>query len=274
VPILPPEPRRSAPLESHRARAVAESFGAEAERYERTRPRYPPAMTAAILAASRGTEVLDVGTGTGISARPFLAAGCRVLGIEPDDRMAEYARGSGLDVELAKFEEWEPGGRTFDIVTAGQSWHWVDPELGASKAAEVLRPGGRIALFWNVMALPADFAEAVAAVYRRVLPKFPFFKNGAPGGAASYAPILDSTVEGLRRAGRFDDPERWQFDWERDYTRDEWLEQVPTFGGHSELPPEQLAELLSGIGAVVDRAGGGFTLGYSALVVTTTRTRS
>jgi SAM-dependent methyltransferase len=229
-------------------------------------------MVDAILAASQGRDMLDVGIGTGISARPFQEAGCGVLGVEPDERMANYARTSGIDVEIAKFEEWEPAGRTFDIVTAGQTWHWVDPVLGASKAAEILRPGGRIALFWNVASSAPEFAEAVSAVYRRVLPQFPFFQNAAQGGAASYSPILDKTVDGLRQEGNFGDPEQWQFDWERSYTRDEWLEQVPTFGGHSQIPPEQLAELLSGIGDAVDAAGGNFTMGYSALVVTATRT--
>lgn len=225
-------------------------------------------MVEAILAASSGRDVLDVGIGTGISARPFQQEGCRVLGVDPDERMAEYARRSGLEVEIAKFEEWDPAGRTFDLVIAGQTWHWVDPVLGASKASRVLRPSGRIALFWNVMSFLPDFAEGFAAVYRRVLPEFPFFQNGAPSGAASYSPIIDKTISGLRQSGGFDEPEQWQFDWERRYTREEWLEQVPTFGGHSQIPAEKLAELASGIGDVIDAAGGSFTMGYAAVVVT------
>ena len=61
-----------------------------------------------IVSGRSGLEVLDVGCGTGIAARQFQAAGCAVLGIDPDQRMAEYARGRGLDVELATFEGWEP----------------------------------------------------------------------------------------------------------------------------------------------------------------------
>jgi len=232
--------------ESHHARQIAESFGSDAERYERTRPTYPKAMVDAILAASEGRDVLDIGIGTGISARPFLQEGCHLLGVEPDERMAEYARRSGLKVEIATFEEWDPAGRTFDIVIAGQTWHWVDPLLGASKAAEVLRPGGRIALFWNVMSFPGNFGERFSAVYQRVLPEFPFFQNGTPGRIASYASLSDKAADGIRQTAIFSEPERWQFDWERPYTRDDWLEQVPTFGGHSRIPPEKLTELLTG----------------------------
>jgi len=250
---------------------VAESFGTQAERYQRTRPTYPIAMVDAVLAASKGRDFLDVGIGTGISAWPFLQEGCRVLGVEPDPRMAELARARGLEVEIATFEEWDAGGRTFDVLTAGQSWHWVDPVAGASKAVEVLRPGGRIALFWNVMTFPPDFAEGFSAVYRQVVPEFPFFQTGAPGGAASYVPLSDKAIEGLRQSRGFDEPELWTFDWERSYSRQEWVEQVPTFGGHALLAPERMAELLAGIGNVIDAAGGSFVMGYSAVVVTATR---
>jgi SAM-dependent methyltransferase len=266
-----PEPEQPVPGESHHARQIAESFGSQAERYERTRPRYPKTMVARILAASPGGDVLDVGIGTGISARPFEQAGCHVLGIDPDVRMAEYARRNGLEVEIATFEAWDPAGRTVDVVIAGQAWHWVDPLLGAAKAAEVLRPGGRLAVFWNVMSFPPDFAEACSAVYRRVLPEFPFLANGSPGGTASYAPLSDKAAEGIRQTGMFGETEQWEFEWDRSYTRDEWLDTVPTFGGHSQVPPATLDELLTGIGKVIDAAGASVTVGYTTVVVTATR---
>ena len=93
---------RSRPSEPapHQHRQVAESFGTDPDRYDRTRPRYPHAMVERIIAASPGPDVLDVGCGTGIEARQFQAAGCRVLGVEPDPRMAQFARRSGVEVEV------------------------------------------------------------------------------------------------------------------------------------------------------------------------------
>src|SRR6516165_3628332 len=160
--------------EPHQHRQVAESFGSDAERYDRARPGYPGALVERIVAASPGLDVLDVGCGTGIAARQFQAAGCRVLGIDPDARMAGLARQSGIEVEVAKFEAWDPADREFDAVVAGQAWHWVDPVAGAAKAGLALRPGGRLAVFWNVFQPPPDVGEAFAAAYRRVQPGLPF----------------------------------------------------------------------------------------------------
>ena len=80
----------------------------------------------------------------------------------------------GFEVDVAPFEEWDPAGRSFDAVVAGQAWHWVDPAKGAAQAAAVLRPGGLLALFWNVFEPPADLAHAFSEVYRRTVPNSPF----------------------------------------------------------------------------------------------------
>jgi SAM-dependent methyltransferase len=252
--------------EPHQHRQVAESFGSDAERYDRTRPSYPGALVERIVAASPGPDVLDVGCGTGIAARQFRAAGCRVLGVDPDTRMADLARQSGLEAEVATFEAWDPAGRTFDAVVSGQAWHWVDPVAGAAKAAQVLRPGGRLALFWNAFQPPPDLGESFAEVYRRVQSGLPFNPWARPVLDA-YLMMCGKAADGIRRAGAFGDPEQWRFDWDRRYTRDEWLELVPTSGGHSQVPPGKLQELLAGIGAAIDTMGGSFTVHYTTVAV-------
>lgn len=160
--------------ESHRARKMAEFFGTDRERYDRARPRYPESLVHQIIDASPGIRLLDLGCGSGIAARHFRAAGCAPFGVEPDVRMAEFARERGLGVDVATFEAWDPDGRSFDAVISAQSWHWVDPVAGAVKAARVLRPGGRLAVFGHVFEPPDEVAEAFAATYRRLVPDSPF----------------------------------------------------------------------------------------------------
>jgi SAM-dependent methyltransferase len=275
---LPPEPAR-APLSdrrgpTHEQRKVAESFGFDAGRYDRARPSYPAALVDRIVAASPGTgapQILDVGCGTGISGRLFQAAGCQVLGVDPDARMAKLARSSGLDVEVAKFEEWDAGDRTFDAVIAAQAWHWVDPVAGAAKAAAVLRPEARLAVFWNAFQPPADLRAAFGEVYKRALPDSPVGGFWSRPAVDAYLAGCGKAADAMRQAGGFGEPETWRFDWSRPYTRDEWLDVVPTFGGHSLLPPQVQAELLAGIGAAVDAAGGAFTMEYATVAATAAR---
>lgn len=251
---------------------MAESFGVDAHHYDQARPGYPDALVARIVAGSPGPDVLDVGCGTGIAARQFQAAGCAVLGVEPDARMADVARSRGLRVEVSAFESWQPAGRTFDAVIAAQSWHWVDPVAGAAQAARVLRPRGRLAIFGHVYEPPTEVAEPFAAAYRRAVPDSPL--NGQPARRpldlyqAAYAKLADQ----VRETGQFTDVDQWRFDWERSYTRDQWLDLLPTTGGLTQLRPDQLAEVLDAVGSAIDALGGRFTMTYTTLAATAVRT--
>ena len=109
------------------AARAGRSFGTDPDRYDRARPRYPQALIDHIVTMSPGRRFLDVGIGTGIAARQFIDAGCDVLGVDVDGRMADLARRYGLEVEVVAFEAWDLAGRSFDAVVSGQTWHWVDP---------------------------------------------------------------------------------------------------------------------------------------------------
>jgi SAM-dependent methyltransferase len=153
----------------------------------------------------------------------------------------------------------------FDVVVAGQAWHWVDQVAGAAKAGRLLRDDGRVALFWNA----AEYPPAIRDVYRRTLPDTVLSQAGRRD---NYTVFHDQAADGITRAGWFTRPERWLVDWTRTYTRDEWLEQVPSFGGHSQLPAGMLEELLAGFGATIDALGGQITVDYTAGAVTAVRT--
>jgi SAM-dependent methyltransferase len=256
---------------SHAQRAVAEGFGTDAGRYDRARPEYPAELVQRIVATSPGPDLLDVGCGTGISSRLFRKAGCRVLGIDPDARMAELATQSGIPTEIATFEDWEPAGRTFDIVVSAQAWHWVEPVAGAAKAWRVLRPQGRLAVFWNAFDPPQILREAFAEVFRQVLPESPFGAFWAKPALDTYRAGRSRAAAAITQAGGFSEPEEWLYGWEQPYTRDEWLDLVPTTGGFTRNPPEVQHQLLEGLGAAVDEAGGSFAMSFSTVTATAVR---
>jgi SAM-dependent methyltransferase len=264
-----PEATSGCSSEPRGQQPAAESFGSDPERYDRARPRYPDALIERIVAAAPGPLVLDVGTGTGIVARQLQAAGCEVLGVDPDARMAEFAHRSGVQVEVSKFEAWEPAGRTFDAVVCGESWHWVDPSAGAAKAAEVLRPAGRLVVFWITGRPPETLNDAFTEVYRRVLPESLHSRLGTTALEEAHSAMRSRAADGMRAAGMFDEPEQWRFESAKDYTREEWLDALLTSGGA--IPQTNLTDLLAGIGEAIDGVGGSFTMNCVTFVITAVR---
>jgi SAM-dependent methyltransferase len=266
MPTVSTEPSPSSDREPHLLRQVAESFGVDADRYDRARPRYPDALIQRVIEASPGVEFLDVGCGTGIGARQYRAAGVTVLGVDPDPRMAEVAGRTGIEVEIGNFETWDPSGRSFDAVVAGQAWHWVDPVLGAGKAAQVLRPHGLLAAYWHIFDPPSEVAQALDEVLQRVAPDAPLQTPGVELQEAN----LNRALQGVRTAGGFAEPEQWRFEWQRRYTRDEWLDHLATTGTLTLLRPDEVATVLNAVGAAVDSIGGEFTMHYVTLAAAAT----
>ena len=252
----------------------ARLFDREAERYDRTRPGYPGALIDDVLGPSpAGLSVLDVACGTGIAARQMARRGAQVAGVELNAGMAEIAERHGIPTDVAAFEAWDPVGRTFDRVTCAQAWHWLDPEVSAGKAASVLRPGGRLCLFWNVGHYPDGLAGALQAAYQRVLPpgSLKTVIGYATDGAGDPAAGFSAVAEALRGCGGLTRPQTASFPWSRAYTRDQWLDELLTHSDHLALAPGIREDLFGEIGTVIDRFGGAFRMAYLAVLVSAAR---
>ena len=89
-------------------RRRANSFGDDAEQYDRVRPSYPSALIDHLI-TERPATVLDVGCGTGITSRLLEARGCDVLGLEPDARMASGLAGTVRRSRAAHLKTGTPG---------------------------------------------------------------------------------------------------------------------------------------------------------------------
>lgn len=132
-------------------------FSNRVDSYIRCRPGYPPELMACLKAEfglAPCQSVGDIGSGTGISARLFLDAGCAVFAVEPNEAMRSAAEG-----ELAAqptfrsisgtAENTTLPAASLDWYVAAQAFHWFDVERSRTEALRILKPDGRVLLIWN-----------------------------------------------------------------------------------------------------------------------------
>lgn len=129
----------------------ARSFGSVADAYERGRPSFPR-EAAAWLVGQEAATVLELGAGTGKLTRELVALGHDVHATDPDPAMLKVLSRHLPDTRVseASAEEIPLPDRSVDVVVAAQSFHWFDLDRALPEIARVLRPGGHIAVAWNV----------------------------------------------------------------------------------------------------------------------------
>ena len=149
-------------------------FGDRVAFYTRARPGYPSELLHFFqtrLEWSPDRVLADVGSGTGLLADPFVRYGNRVLGVEPNGPMREASMeilgawpnfvtvdGTAEATGLAE--------GSVDLVTAGQAFHWFDPEKSETEFARILRGNKPVALIWNKRKRDAS---GFTAAYQRLV---------------------------------------------------------------------------------------------------------
>jgi ubiquinone/menaquinone biosynthesis C-methylase UbiE len=151
-------------------------FDNRVDDYRKGRPGYP----AAILDELRRTAVLthesivaDIGCGTGLSAEPFVNAGCTVYGVEPNasmrvDAETKFATKANFKSIDGMAEATGLPDRCMDWIVCAQAFHWFDPSRARSEFVRILKSGGAVALIWNERIKHGDgFSEAYEALIHR-----------------------------------------------------------------------------------------------------------
>jgi len=135
--------------------AAAEGFAAAATRYESGRPGYPPEALSWLvdeLSLGTGRRVLDLAAGTGKLTRALVATGSDVVAVEPVSPMRAVLAGHVPAAEAidGTAEAIPLPDAAVDAVTVAQAFHWFDAERAVAEIHRVLRPGGRLAVVFNV----------------------------------------------------------------------------------------------------------------------------
>jgi SAM-dependent methyltransferase len=125
--------------------------------YDAARPTYPEALFTQLAQLTRpltGARVVEVGAGTGIATRALRSHGAYVLPVDHGAamlaRLQERAAASPTPVRADAHQLPVRSGWA-DLVCYAQAWHWTDPPRATAEAARVLRPGGALAVWWNLV---------------------------------------------------------------------------------------------------------------------------
>lgn len=217
-------------------------FGKTADDYARHRAGFPPAFFARLerLGLLRaGVRALDLGAGTGTVALGLAARGASVTALDPAAPMLAQAAARAQELGLAlrtveaKAETTGLPDAAFDLVIAGQCWHWFDRPRAAAEARRLLAPGGTLMMaHFDWLRVPGNVVEATEALILKHSPGW----TGA-GKSAPYAPwYLD-----LRQGG-FAGIESFSFDLDVPYTHAAWRGRIRASAGIGALlPPDKVA---------------------------------
>lgn len=132
-------------------------FSTRVRDYVRYRPTYPSEVLTILAEEACLTPeatIADIGSGTGISAKLFLAHGNAVYGVEPnremrlaaEEQLADFTNFRSVD---GRAEATTLSDDSVDMIVAAQAFHWFDHVESRREVARILKSDGWVVLLWN-----------------------------------------------------------------------------------------------------------------------------
>lgn len=251
---------------SRSERELRTIFDEDAELYDRMRPAYPDRLFAdlvELVGLGPGHRLLEIGAGTGKATAPLSATGCRITALEPGPRLAAFATrrfASSPNVEVVNdyFETWPVPEDRFDMVVAATAFHWLDPAVRVSRTAEILRPGGVLAVIetHHVAGGTERFFADAQDCYERFDPSTP---PGLRLESADQVPRQADTTD----SGWFEPARFRRYPWDVEYSATEYVNLLMTYSGHRALSQPARTGLLDCVRTLIEtRYGGQITKRY------------
>jgi len=249
------------------------SFGSVADLYDRRRPSYPEALVDDLidLAGGQPLRALEVGAGTGKATVLFAQHGVHVDAVEPSAEMAAINRRNtaahpNVTIVEAEFESLRAPEHPYDLIYAGQAWHWIDRSRRYALARAQLRSGGLLAPFWNRARWEdGPLKEAVDEAYRIHAPELMEQSGPQAGGRGAADPIAWGAE--IAAAAGFEGAEAREYEWETTYTAPAYAGLLGTHSDHATLEAARREPLLAAVAAAINDAGGALRLHYVTRVL-------
>jgi SAM-dependent methyltransferase len=219
---------------------AATGFGSAADVYDRARPSYPPEAVDWLLARTGiglGDTIIDLGAGTGKLTRLLAPSGANVVAVEPIPEMRALI-GVGRVIE-GTAEAIPLADGSAALVTVAQAFHWFDLDRALPEIHRVLRPGGALALVWNMRDLENPVqrgVEELLAPYRGRLVAAQ--REGRWRGPLAASPL-------------FGELETAEFRYEQQFTTEDLVDRVSSTSFVAAMTEEDRRPLLDQVRALV-----------------------
>ncbi len=217
-------------------------FGKTAQDYAKHRAGFPPLIFDLLKDRGigvAGQSLVDLGTGTGTLARGFAAQGVEVIGVDPAEAILEQARliaeeeGVRVTFQQGNSEATGLASGCFDVVTAGQCWHWFEAAKATEECQRILKPGGHLVIcHFDWLPLPGNVVSATESLISKHNPAWEM-----SGGTGIYP---QWTID--LATGGFEEIETFSQDLSVRYSHEDWRGRIRASAGVSaSLSPEAVA---------------------------------
>jgi SAM-dependent methyltransferase len=231
-------------------------FGRHSEDYALYRPGFPASFYQRInaIVPIGKSRSLDLAAGPGTIALELGALGGSVVGV--DTSAAQIAAANRLSKErnledkvhfmVASAENTGLDTNSFDLVTAGQCWHWFDSRAAMGEAKRVLRPGGMLAIaYYSYLAEHSAVARDTEDLILEFNPSWTM---------AGWTGMFPELVDGVIRGG-FKLVEQFCYDHDEEFSHARWRGRMRTCNGVGSggLSPSEVLRFDEALNALLSR---------------------
>ena len=239
---------------------AAAGFGSAAEVYERARPSYPPEAIDWLFARTgvgEGDTIVDLGAGTGKLTRLLAPRGARVIAVEPIPEMRALIGAAEAIDGTAEAIPLDDGSAA--LVTVAQAFHWFDLDRALPEIHRVLRPGGALALVWNMRDLEDPVQRGVEELLAPLRGRVTAQREGKWREPFAASPL-------------FGQPETAEFRHEQQFTVDDLVDRVSSTSFVAAMTEDERRPLLDQVRALADGRDEPFPFPYLTEVLISPRT--
>jgi SAM-dependent methyltransferase len=262
--------------ESGVARDPRLTFGTVVDVYDEIRPTYPVAVFDAFFALlGPQPVVMEVGPGTGQATRDLLARGATVQAVEISPLMAGRLRSNlpteRLHVRVGDFETLDLAPESADAIFSASAYHWISPAAQLDRPAQILRPGGVLAIVGLFQVdSPEDrgFYAAAQPIYER----YGQAHEDPPEPARTA--VEPTIAQALAGDPRFRDVTVHRWDWDQTYTAAGYRKLMLSFSDTNMMDADDRTGLVDDMESFINNRFDGHVTRPLVVALTTARVRT